>query len=79
MAKQKEGSVTGLTTTKVMFQKKSYLDQVCGAHFNQKGHTVEDMLPTIVEQVYPTNDMFLRLKREKFWINTYEECANKQS
>ena len=55
------------------------LEQICGAHFNQKGHTQADMLPTIIEKVYPEDDTFLRLKREKFWINTYEECANRQS
>ena len=54
------------------------LDQICGAHFNEKGHTQEDMLPVILEQVYPKNDDFLRLKRERYWIHTYEECANKQ-
>ena len=55
------------------------LEQQCGAHFNQKGHTQEDMLPTILEQVYPKDDIFLRLRRESLWIATYENCANKQS
>ena len=54
------------------------LDQICGSHFNEKGHTQEDMLPVILEQVYPKNDTFLRLKRERYWIHKYEECANKQ-
>ena len=53
-------------------------DQICGEHFNRKGHTQADMLPIILEQVYPKNDAFLRLRREKFWINTYEDCANRQ-
>ena len=48
------------------------LNQVCGKHFNTKGHSYEDMLPIVIEQVQPKNDDFLRLKREKHWINTYE-------
>ena len=55
------------------------LEQICGEHFNKKGHTQADMLPVILEQVYPKNDQFLRLRREKLWINTYEDCANKQT
>ena len=55
------------------------MDQICGAHFNEKGHSTSDMLPTIIEQVYPKGDDFLRLKREKMWIMRYEDCANKQS
>ena len=48
------------------------LDQVCGAHFNLKGHSKEDMLPIILEQVHPKNDIHLLLNREKYWINTYQ-------
>ena len=48
------------------------LNQVCGMHFNTKGHSFKDMLPIVIEQVQPKNDDFLRLKREKHWINTYE-------
>ena len=55
------------------------MEQICGAHFNEKGHTTDDMLPTIIEQVYPKGDDFLRLKREKMWITRYEDCANKHS
>ena len=55
------------------------MEQICGAHFNEKGHTTFDMLPTIIEQVHPKGDDFLRLKREKMWIMRYEDFANKQS
>ena len=58
------------------------LDQVCGEHFNQKNHKYEDMLPMIIEKVLPKNDDFLRLRRERHWINTYESIqygANKKS
>ena len=48
------------------------LNQVCGEHFNKPGHKCSDMLPVIIEQVQPNNDNFLRLRREKYWINTYE-------
>ena len=48
------------------------LDQVCGEHFNQSSHKYEDMLPVIIEEIFPKNDSFLRLRREKYWINQYE-------
>ena len=52
---------------------KPYLiDQVCGYHFNQKGHSYEDMNPVIIEEVIPKNDNYLRMKRERYWINEYE-------
>ena len=72
--------MTDSMITKAMYlQKKKNLEQVCGAHFNKKGHTQTDMLPTIIEKIHPKDDTFLRLNRERFWINTYEECANKQT
>ena len=48
------------------------LDQVCGEHFTRDGHSQEDMLPVIIEQVNPKNDDFLRLRREEMWIRTYQ-------
>ena len=48
------------------------LDQVCGYHFNLPGHSQEDMLPVILEEVYPKNDSFIRDIREKYWISTYK-------
>ena len=45
------------------------LEQVCGAHFNQKGHTKTDMLPTILEKIYQKDNTFLILKRERLWIH----------
>ena len=45
---------------------------MCGEHFNKPGHKYEDMNPVIIEEVIPKNDTFLRLKREKHWINKYE-------
>ena len=58
------------------------LDQVCGEHFNKPGHSKEDMLPIILEQVNPKSDDFLRLKREERWIRNYQSIeygANKLS
>ena len=58
------------------------LDQVCGEHFNKIGHSQVDMLPTIIEQVNPRGDDFLRLKREELWIRNYQSVefgANKLS
>ena len=58
------------------------LDQVCGYHFKKPGHQIEDMLPVIIEEVKPKNDEFLRLQREKLWINNYQSVefgANKHS
>ena len=48
------------------------LNTASGAHFILPGHSEADMVPTILEQVYPKNDEFLRLTREKNWINNYQ-------
>ena len=48
------------------------IDQVCGEHFNKPRHKYENMNPDIIEEVRPKNDPFLRLKREKHWINLYQ-------
>ena len=48
------------------------INQPVGEHFNSKGHNVSDMLPVIIEQVTPLQDHFLRRRREKVWINTYQ-------
>ena len=37
-----------------------------------KTTNVTDMLPVIIEQVTPLQDHFLRRRREKVWINTYQ-------
>ena len=54
------------------YVKRKEIDQVCGYHFNQKGHSYEDMNPVIIEEVIPKNDNYLRMKRERYWINEYE-------
>ena len=48
------------------------IDQVCGEHFNQKGHSIADLVPIIIEKVMPKKDEFLRLKREELWIRKYQ-------
>ena len=48
------------------------LEQVCGNHFNKNAHSQDDMLAVVIEKVNPKNDEFLRLKREEFWIRTYQ-------
>ena len=30
------------------------------------------MNPVIIEEVIPKNDNYLRMKRERYWINEYE-------
>ena len=57
------------------------LTKPTGEHFNKKGHSQNDMLPTIIEKVFPLNN-HLRQRREKLWINKYEAVqfgANKKS
>ena len=52
-----------------------------GEHFTQPGHKTSDMTCTVIEQVLPANDPFLRKRREKWWINKYqavEHGANTQ-
>ena len=68
-------------TFRVFFSQKK-LDQVCGDHFNENGHSQNDMLAIILEKVNPKNDDFLRLKREEVWIRTYQSVEfgnNKKS
>ena len=39
------------------------------------------MIPMVIEQVHPSNNNFLRSRREKFWINKYQAIdfgANKR-
>ena len=48
------------------------LDQVCGNHFNKYDQSQNDKLPIILTKVTPTSDDFLRLKREEFWIRSYQ-------
>jgi hypothetical protein len=43
-----------------------------GEHFTQPGHKTSDMTCTVIEQVLPANDPFLRKRREKWWINKYQ-------
>ena len=47
-------------------------NQPTGEHFTQPGHKTSDMTCTIIEQVLPANDPFLRKRREKWWINKYQ-------
>ena len=54
------------------YVRRKELHQVCGEHFNKPGHKYEDMLPMVIEEVQPKHDDFLRLKREKYWINKYD-------
>ena len=57
------------------------INQPTGEHFNQPGHSVQNILPTIIERVLPTNNKTLRLRRESYWIKEYESVefgANKK-
>ena len=57
------------------------LKKPTGEHFNKHGHSSNDMIPNIIEQVLPLNN-HLRQRREKFWINKYEAVqfgGNKKS
>ena len=57
------------------------LDKAVGEHFNKPRHNIEDMIPTVIEKVQPSNDNFLRSRREKYWINKYQAIdygANKR-
>ena len=56
--------------------------QPAGQHFNQPGHSVDNMLPTIIERIFPENNKTLRLRRESYWIKEYQSIefgANKKS
>ena len=55
--------------------------QPSGEHFNKPGHSVENILPTIIERVLPIDNKALRLRRESYWIKEYQSIeygANKK-
>ena len=57
------------------------LSQPTGEHFNKPGHTVDNILPTIIERVFPIDNKALRLRRESYWIKKYQSVefgANKK-
>ena len=58
------------------YQHRSYVmnqktDTPTGAHFNGKGHSVNDLLMVPFERVRPANNPHTRKIREKYWINRY--------
>ena len=58
------------------------ISQPTGEHFNKPGHSIDNMLPTIIERVFPTDNKSLRLRRESHWIREYQSIefgANKKS
>ena len=58
------------------------LNQPTGEHFNKPGHNVDNILPTIIERVFPIENKALRLRRESYWIKEYQSVeygANKKS
>ena len=57
------------------------LSQPTGEHLNKPGHTVDNILPTIIERVFPIDNKALRLRRESYWIKKYQSVefgANKK-
>ena len=51
------------------------LDQATGHHFNTKGHSVSDMMITILEQVQ-NKDPLYRKEREHMYINLFDTKGN---
>ena len=47
-----------------------------GEHFTQPGHKTSDMTCTVIEQLLPAKDPFLRKRREKCWINKYQSVEH---
>ena len=59
------------------YQHRSYvstkkMDTPAGAHFNSRGHSIEDLQMLPFERVRPANNPNTRKIREKYWINKYE-------
>ena len=60
--------------------KYNYQDKATGAHFNQKGHTLEHMKVSIIEKVKKQEESY-RKERERFFIqkfNTYHQGMNRK-
>ena len=51
--------------------KKKDLQKPAGKHFNQKGHSIADLVGIAIEKVMPVGDNQLRKCRESLWINNY--------
>ena len=51
-------------------------DHPVGNHFNQKGHTIADMIPMAIEEVLPKGDRLLRERRESLWISRYDSVES---
>ena len=47
------------------------LNQPTGHHFNQKGHSLSDLIALPFERVLPHGNIQLRKRREKLWIYNY--------
>ena len=54
--------------------KRKDMTQPAGAHFNMKGHSIEDLRAVAFERVRPF-DKTLRLQRESMWISRYDSIA----
>ena len=60
--------------------KNNHQDKATGAHFNQKGHTLEHMKVSIIEKVKKQEESY-RKERERFFIqkfNTYHQGMNRK-
>ena len=49
--------------------KNNKTDKICGAHFNTKGHSLDNLRVQVIEKVIPNNSHTL-LEREKLWIQS---------
>ena len=45
-------------------------NKASGKHFNEPGHSVNDMTVTVIEKIF-NNDPNFRKQREKMWINKF--------
>ena len=47
-----------------------------GRHFNQKGHSIADLVCVAIEEVLPKDDALLIKRRESYWIKSYNSVIS---
>ena len=55
--------------------KRKDISKATGAHFNLRGHTIEDLRAVAIEKVFPLGDQEQRERRESLWISRYDSIA----
>ena len=72
---------TGRRFTDRFLEHRGYINQKVlthpvGKHFNEKGHSIADLVPIAIEEVLPKGDALLRKRRESLRISRYDSVMS---